>query len=241
MLSNANNHARDFGEAGRTATYTSLTKAGIEVSAADRDGMRFAVRTLDDGTRVSLVAFGHNPGLMPVTDLKRATELIKQATNMGDFTIVSCHVGAEGSARQNVTRQQELFLGENRGNPWAFARAAIDAGADAVLCHGPHVSRAIEVYKGRLIAYSLGNFWTYGRFNLSGPSGLAPIVDFKVNKSGALQSARIISVKQDRPGRPYLDTSHASAATIARLTTTDFPEAGITISETGEIKWPNPR
>lgn len=238
MLSNANNHARDFGEAGRTATYVNLTKAGIAVSAANRDGMRFAVRTLDDGTRVSLVAFGHNPGLMSVTDLKGAAELIKQANTLSDFTIVSCHIGAEGSARQNVTRQQEFFLGEDRGNPWAFAHAAIDAGADVILCHGPHVSRAVEVYKGRLIAYSLGNFWTYGRFNLSGPSGIAPIIDFKVDKSGALQSARIISVKQDRPGRPYLDTSHAAAATIAHLTATDFPEAGITISQTGDIQWP---
>ncbi len=238
MMSNANNHARDFGEGGRSATYATLTSAGIAVSSADRDGMRFALKTLADGTRVSLVAFGHNPNLMPVQDLARVAELVREADSMADFTIVSCHVGAEGSTRQNVTRQTEMFLDENRGNPWAFAHAAIDAGGDIILCHGPHVPRAIEVYKGRFIAYSLGNFWTYGRFNLSGPNGLAPIVDLSVDKNGALRAARIVSARQHKPGGPSYDPTHLAAATIARLTASDIPEAGISISESGEISWP---
>lgn len=237
MMSNANNHARDFGEAAREVTYQNLTAAGITVSAADREGMRFGVRTLPDGTRVVLVAFGHNPGLMPVTDVGRAQALIRQAAAMGDFTIVSCHIGAEGATRQKVTRQSEQFLGEDRGNPWAFAHAAIDAGGDVVLCHGPHVPRAIQIYKGRFIAYSLGNFWTYGRFNLSGPGGIAPIVDLQVNKAGEVQSARIVSARQDRPGGPYLDPTHAAAKTIAALTRADIPEDDLQVSNEGEITW----
>lgn len=237
MMSNANNHARDFGEIGRSATYDNLTNAGIAVSAADRDGMRFGVKTLPDGTRAVLVAFGHNPGLMPVTNLARVRELVEHAETLGDFTIVSCHIGAEGASRQNVTRQNELFLGEARGNPWAFARAAIDAGGDVVLCHGPHVPRAVQIYKKRFIAYSLGNFWTYGRFNLTGAAGLAPIVDLQVNKRGEVQSAKIISARQDRPGGPYLDDSNAAAKTIAALTSSDIPEDRLNISESGEIKW----
>lgn len=237
MMSNANNHARDFGEVARTATYDNLTKSGITVSSADRDGMRFGIKSLPDGTRVVLVAFGHNPGLMPVTNLARVRELVKQAETLGDFTIVSCHIGAEGTSRQNVTRQNELFLGEARGNPWAFARAAIDAGGDVVLCHGPHVPRAVQIYKKRFIAYSLGNFWTYGRFNLTGAAGLAPIVDLKVNKNGEVHSAKIISARQDRPGGPYLDASNAAARTMAALTVADIPEDGLEISESGEIKW----
>lgn len=236
-MSNANNHARDFGEVARTATYDNLTKSGITVSSADRDGMRFGIKSLPDGTRVVLVAFGHNPGLMPVTNLARVRELVKQAETLGDFTIVSCHIGAEGTSRQNVTRQNELFLGEARGNPWAFARAAIDAGGDVVLCHGPHVPRAVQIYKKRFIAYSLGNFWTYGRFNLTGAAGLAPIVDLKVNKNGEVHSAKIISARQDRPGGPYLDASNAAARTMAALTVADIPEDGLEISESGEIKW----
>ncbi len=61
---------------------------------------------------------------------------------MADIVIVSCHIGAEGEGRSAVTRASELFLGEDRGNPYAFAHAAIDAGADVVFCHGPAISRA---------------------------------------------------------------------------------------------------
>ncbi|MFM7028298.1 MAG: CapA family protein [Chakrabartia sp.] len=238
LVSNANNHARDFGETGRKATYANLTAAGLAVSAADQDGMRIGQKTLPDGTRVALLAFGHNVGLMPVTDLSRVTELVREASAASDILIVSCHIGAEGASRQNITRENETFIGENRGNPFAFARTAVDAGADIVLCHGPHVARAVEVYKGRFIAYSLGNFWTYGQFNLNGPNGLAPIVDLRVDKAGALQSARIVSARQTRPGGPVLDPTHEAARTIAELTASDLPEAGIQISATGEISWP---
>lgn len=238
MVSNANNHARDFGETGRRATFANLTAAGLAVSAADQEGMRFAVRTLPDGTRVSLVAFGHNPGLMPVGNLDRVRSLVQQASALADFTIVSCHIGAEGSTRQHITRETEMFLGEDRGNPHAFAHTAVDAGADIILCHGPHVPRAVEVYKGRFIAYSLGNFWTFGRFGLNGANGLAPIVDLRVNKAGALQSARIVSARQAKPGGPRLDPLGTAAATIAALTAQDLPEAGITISPDGTITWP---
>lgn len=238
LLSNANNHARDFGEEGRRATYAHLTQAGMGVSSADQDGMRLAQKVLPDGTRVSLLAFGHNPGLMPVTNLDRVATLVKDASAKTDILIVSCHIGAEGRAFQRVTRANEQFLGENRGNPFAFARTAVDAGADLVLCHGPHVARAVNVYKGRFIAYSLGNFWTYGRFNLNGPNALAPLVDLRVDKSGALLSARIVSARQTRPGGPVLDPTLEAATVMAQLTAQDMPETGVRISQTGDVMWP---
>jgi hypothetical protein len=238
LLSNANNHARDFGEAARQATYANLTQAGIGVSSADQDGLRLGQKILPDGTRVALLAFGHNPGLMSVTDLARVASLVREASAQTDILIVSCHIGAEGRDHQRVTRATEFFLGENRGNPFAFARTAVDSGADLVLCHGPHVARAIDVYKGRFIAYSLGNFWTYGRFNLNGPNALAPIVDVRVDKSGALQTARIVSARQNRPGGPMLDPTQEALKTIALLTAQDVPESGIRISEDGDVNWP---
>ena len=72
--------------------------------------------------------------------------------------VVQVHMGAEGSAGHAVRPGNEIFFGENRGDPIEFAHAVIDAGADLVVGHGPHVMRAMEFYKGRLIAYSLGNF-----------------------------------------------------------------------------------
>jgi Bacterial capsule synthesis protein PGA_cap len=237
MVSNANNHSRDFGEMNRTTTFRNLSNAGLVVSGADTPDTRFGVQTLKDGTKAVLVAFGHNPGLMQVSDLTRMRMLVQEAQKKGDFVIVSCHIGAEGRAHNRVTRANEMFLNENRGNPFAFARAAVDAGADAIFCHGPHIPRAVEVYKGRFIAYSLGNFWTYGTFNLRDENGYAPIADIRVAKDGSLLSARIVSARQSKPGGPTFDPTHAAAKQIAMLTARDFPETGTIVSATGEISW----
>ena len=238
MLSNANNHSRDFGEAARAVTFKNLTSAGFAVSGADTPETRFGIHTMKDGTKAVLVAFGHNPGLMKVQELARVRSLVQEAGTKGDIVIVSCHIGAEGRTQSRVTRATEMFLGEDRGNPFSFARTAIDAGADAVFCHGPHIARAVEVYKSRFIAYSLGNFWTYGSFNLRDENGLAPIADIRVAKDGALLSARIVSARQDKPGGPYLDNKNAAAKQIAMLTARDFPETGVSVSADGEISWP---
>jgi hypothetical protein len=237
MLSNANNHSRDFGEAARAVTFKNLTGAGFAVSGADTPDTRFGIQRLKDGTKAVLVAFGHNPGLMKVQELARVRSLVQEAQSKGDIVIVSCHIGAEGRTQSRVTRATEMFLGEDRGNPFAFARAAVDAGADIVFCHGPHIARAVEVYKGRFIAYSLGNFWTYGSFNLRDENGHAPIADLRVAKNGSLLSARIVSARQDKPGGPYLDSNNAAAKQIAMLTARDFPETGVTVSPDGEISW----
>jgi len=241
LISNANNHSRDFGETGRAATYRNLIAAGLVVSGGDSAETRIGVQTLADGTRFALVAFGHNPGIMQVTDLARLAAIVQEAGRRADVVVVSCHIGAEGSSRSQLTRANELFLGENRGNPYAFGHAAVDAGADIVFCHGPHVPRAIEVYRGRFIAYSLGNFWTYGRFNLSGVSGLAPIADLQVGRDGALVSARIVSAIQTRPGGPALDPTGGAARRIAELTRQDLPGAGVTIADDGTVSWPRTR
>jgi Bacterial capsule synthesis protein PGA_cap len=238
MISNANNHSRDFGEANRAVSYSNLTAAGFAVSGADTPDTRFGVQTLKDGKKAVLVAFGHNPGLMQVGDLARVRTLVKEATTKGDIVIVSCHIGAEGKAASRVTRATEMFLNEDRGNPFAFARTAVDAGADAVFCHGPHIPRAVEVYKDRFIAYSLGNFWTYGSFNLTGESGYAPIADIRVGVDGSLRSARIVSARQAKPGSPKFDPTGAAANQIAMLTARDFPETGTNVSADGIVSWP---
>lgn len=237
LVSNANNHSRDFGEGNRALTYQNLTSAGMAVAGADTPGSRIGVQTLADGTRFALVAFGHNPGLLQVNEYDRIRAVVRQADEQADVVVVSCHIGAEGAAHDRVTRAPETFVGENRGDPYRFARTAVDAGADIVFCHGPHIPRAIEVYNGRFIAYSLGNFWTYGRFNLRGAAGLAPIASLRVDRTGALLAARIISARQERPGGPTLDPTGGAARQIATLTARDFPEAGITIAEDGTISW----
>lgn len=237
LISNANNHARDFGELGRAATFGHLTAAGLTVSGGDSEATRFGTQTLADGTRVVLVAFGHNPGLMRVQDLPRVTVLVRAAAARADIVVVSCHIGAEGAARERLAPGVETFLGEDRGDPIAFARRTVDAGADVVFCHGPHVPRAIEVYKDRFIAYSLGNFWTFGRFNLRGMNGLAPIADLVVARDGTLRRARIVSAVQPPPGGPRLDQSGSAAELMGRQSLRDIPAAGIRVHADGEVTW----
>jgi poly-gamma-glutamate capsule biosynthesis protein CapA/YwtB (metallophosphatase superfamily) len=129
-----------------------------------------------------------------------------------------------------------MFLGENRGNPYQFARIVIDAGADIVFGHGPHVTRAIDLYNNRFIAYSLGNFATYARFSLRGVSGLAPIIKVFVDKEGEFQSAQIYSTKQVGEGGPFLDPEDGALKEIISLTATDIPEAPISIGKDGVVR-----
>lgn len=224
MMSTANNHAGDFGDAGRMETYQNLRRTGMSVAGPDKDGMRTAVLRLSDGTRVGLAAFGHNPGIPAITDLGRAQQIVRDLRRQSDIVIVSFHGGAEGGRVLNVPRQTEIFLNENRGDVYRFAHAVVDAGAHIVFGHGPHVPRAIDVYKGAFIAYSLGNFWTYGRFNLKGPNGIAPVAEVNINRLGHIMSVRLHSVKQEHPGGPRMDPDNAAAKLVAQLTAQDFPE-----------------
>ncbi len=108
--------------------------------------------------------------------MAEAEEIVRHLADTCDIVIVSFHGGAEGANYQHVTKDYEMYYTENRGNVYSFAHRMIDAGADVIFGHGPHITRAVEVYNERFIAYSLGNFCTYGRFNLSGPNGIAPVI-----------------------------------------------------------------
>ena len=138
--------------------------------------------------------------------------------------IVSFHGGAEGSKSTRVPRANEIFFGENRGNVYKFAHSVIDAGADVVLGHGPHVTRAVEVYNGKFIAYSMGNFNTYGRFSLQGPNGIAPLLNIKINRKGDFLYADVLSVKQTKANGLLLDDDCKVFEEMKRLTKLDFPE-----------------
>ncbi len=172
---------------------------------------------------------------MQISDYKTVQQIIRDLNSKCDIVLVSFHGGVEGEDMTRISGKTEFYLGENRGNPQEFARIAIDAGADIVFGHGPHVTRAIDIYKGRFIAYSLGNFCTYGRFNLSGRLGLAPIVKVNVKGDGEFVDAEIISVKQSGQGGPILDEGNAALNEIINLTRLDFPESELVISPEGKV------
>lgn len=232
VLSMANNHVGDFGDTGRKNSMQLLQEQGIEFAGLEDHPYATFTR---DGVRYGFCAFAPNSGTVKIHDYARLKTIVHHLDSLSDIVIVSFHGGAEGATHNRITRKTEYYLGENRGNPYEFARIAIDAGADVVFGHGPHVPRAVDLYKDRFIAYSLGNFATYGRFSLSGVSGLAPILEVRTDKQGKFLSGQIHSAIQLGEGGPVIDASHKAAKEIKRLTELDVPEAPIRISETGEI------
>ena len=228
LMSTANNHANDFGETGRRNTARVLDEVGIyHAGPVENKSVVFE----KEGIRYGFCAFSPNSNMLSVNDLEQATDLVKELRPMADIVIVSFHGGAEGASHTHVPRQNEYFFGENRGNVYKFAHAVIDAGADIVLGHGPHVTRAVEVYKQKFIAYSMGNFNTYGTFNLSGPNGMAPLLDIKLDRKGNFLYAKVISTKQSKANGLELDPNYKVFEEMKRLTKTDFPETPLIFEE----------
>ncbi len=234
MMSVANNHAGDFGLPGRTSTQKVLDEQGIKYAGSIDPPATIAYLDVK-GKKVALIAFGHNNGMPNVNDLDGAKQLVTEANKKADIVIISFHGGAEGTNAQNVPNRNEIFLGENRGNLPAFTHAVIDAGADIVLGHGPHVMRGMEMYKDRLIVYSMGNFCTYGWFQLAGETALSEIVEAKLAADGKFISGKINAVSLQGRGTPVLDKSGASIRVVRNLSTMDFGANAPKIADDGTI------
>lgn len=234
ILSLANNHFGDFGIPSRIRTMQLLDSLGIEYAGLiEKPYSIFSRGSLVYG----FCAFAPNAGTVSIINIPEAEALVRKLKDTCDIVIVSFHGGAEGAEYQHVTRKEELFFGESRGNVYEFSHRMIDSGADVVFGHGPHVTRAIEVYRNRFIGYSLGNFCTYGRFNLSGPNGIAPVIILNINTSGKFLSGRIIPVFQVYNGGVRVDPEKRVIRKIKELTSADFPESVINISDNGEITY----
>src|SRR5512140_294404 len=212
----ANNHALDFGMEGLDHTLATLDNAGIQPVG----GERVAVFTLF-GKSVAVAGFSYSLRtryVHPLLDVEAAREIVAALKSEYDLVVVSFHGGAEGARAMRVGDAEEEFMGENRGNVVRFARAAVDAGADLVLGHGPHVPRAIEVYRGKLIAYSLGNFAVYSMFNIKGPSGRGYALQVELDpETGDVLRFRTPSVILRSLGIPQPDPSGKAEAILRYL------------------------
>ena len=234
VMSVANNHASDFGETGRASTRRTLDELGIKHAGSDR--ARFSTTYLEaKGQTVAVIGFAHNAVQPNVNDLETARRLVLEADKKADIVVVSFHGGAEGTGAQNVPRRTELFFGEKRGNLPLFAHAVIDAGADLVLGHGPHVLRGMEIYKDRLIAYSLGNFATYGWFRLEAETALTVVLEARLDESGKFTGGKLHSARQEGRGIPVLDPSGTAIKKVRALSKADFGANAPAISDDGTI------
>ena len=168
VLALANNHTLDFGPVGLLDTFDQLDAVGIEVIGAGRgddDARKGSVVELPGGT-VGLLAYmepyghyernkwfarGETPGCARM-DHDAIQQDIARLRELADVVIVHCHFGRN---YKPPTRYQERM-----------AHSLIDMGADVVNGHHPHVAQGVEIYKGKPIVYSLGNFTfgTPGRF-----------------------------------------------------------------------------
>ena len=220
LASLANNHAVDFGAEGQRQTIETLEALGIDWS-----GPPGTVATVErNGQRVGLAAFHTARSGNYLNDHDAAAALVETLARRTDVTLVSFHGGAEGADALHVPDTIETFYGENRGHLRAFARRVVDAGADLVLGHGPHVPRGMEIYRNRLVAYSLGNFATYGRFSLGGPLGLGFVLEAKLDAEGRFLGGRLLSTRQLGEGMPVPDRRGAAVRLVRRLSREDFPD-----------------
>lgn len=235
VLSLGNNHAGDFGENGRSSTRRVLDELGIKYAGSDRD--RFASTVLEvKGKRIGFIGFAHNNISLNVNDLDAARRAVAELKRRADIVVVSYHGGAEGSGATHVPYSTEMFFGEARGNLRSFVRTVIDAGADLVLGHGPHVLRGMEIYKGRLVAYSLGNFATYGWFQLAGATAESMILEVTLAADGRFLGGKINPVRLEGRGIPVIDAKTKSAiSTVRSLSATDFGPNAPLINEDGTV------
>ncbi|MBU1100021.1 MAG: CapA family protein [Bacteroidetes bacterium] len=231
LVSIANNHSNDFGESGIQSTIRSFEKVGIKYSGPIGKTSVYSV----NGLSVGFIAFATSPGMYSILNISSAIEAVKKLKNENDIVIVSFHGGAEGVEALHVKNEKEIAYGEDRGNVVDFSHSVIDAGADLVIGHGPHVPRALELYNTKLIAYSLGNFCTYEGFSLDGPKGLAPILRVNLNSEGDFVNGSITSAKQTRPYGPLIDKDNQAAKLIRKLTLDDFPTTKLLINTDGGI------
>jgi hypothetical protein len=232
VLSLANNHARDFGEEGRTSTMEALDALGIHHSGREGDFASLVVNDL----KVAVLAYAVTKESNMMLDYELAETTVAEYAAQHDVVMVTFHGGAEGVDATNLPFAEEEYYGEPRGDVVVFARRMVDAGADLVIGHGPHVVRAAELYKERLIAYSLGNFATYYGISVAGIKGIAPILITTLDGEGRFVDGEIVSTIQLRPDGPSIDPEQRALKLMRGLSIENFGNPGLRFAADGRIE-----
>jgi hypothetical protein len=231
----ANNHANDLGLAGRLSTEATLRSLGVRLYGPLGQISVDTIRRGDSLTTVALVGFTTYPYAYNLLDIERSAAVVDSVRPLVDLLLVTFHGGTEGVKALRTGEAAESLGREPRGDLRRWARAVIDAGADAVIGHGPHVLRGIEFYRDRLIAYSLGNFATYRGFNLSGPLGITAVLQLEFSSDRTLRRAQLAPMRQRPREGPFPDPDREAIDLIRRLSKEDFGSTAAVITESGEI------
>lgn len=231
VLNIANNHIRDFGEKGVNTTRKLLDSLGMKYTGFTGETALFE----KDSIKVAVMGFSSYAGMNNILSPDAPFQEIRELSDSGYIVIVTFHGGMEGSNACHVKDTVEYMYGELRGNIYRFCRGAVDAGADAVIGHGPHVPRGIELYKNRIIAYSLGNFLTFAGININGINGYSPLLEITLNEEGEFECGKVHSFIQARGEGIRKDTLNSAALLMRDLSISDFRENGIEIDSSGII------
>ena len=233
-LNVANNHSLDYGANGQHETLDALRAERLAVDGLPGQITYLRARTI----RVAVIGCAPYGWAQNLLDVMGSQALVRKAARHAQVVIVYMHAGAEGADAAHVADRDESYLGERRGNPVAFAHAMIDAGADFVFASGPHVLRAMQWYKHRLIAYSLGNLATSHTLATDGILADSALLRVTLNAHGRFIAASLIPLELDAMGTPALDRTKASLSLIRTLSRQDFPHSAVHITKTGTIsRW----
>lgn len=212
----ANNHTLDFGPEGLAQTLEALDRIGIQHVGAGADlaaARRAAFVIAANGQRIALLGYsvtlpetfyaGHDKAGTAFAHEAQVRADVTAARQQADIVIVSFHWGQEGKTE---LREYQTHLGH----------VAIDAGAQAVLGHHPHILQAIEHYKDGVILYSLGNF-TFGSYSKTAARSAVAQITFR---HGRLASLRMIPIMVDNfevQFQPRVLTGADADAVVANL------------------------
>ena len=232
VLNVANNHAMDFGKQAQQQTLAALRAAHIAY-----DGLPGQISVVQAGAvKVAIIGCAPYPWAQSLLRIPAAQTLVRRAKKRADVVIVYMHAGAEGAAADHVTGRPEVFLGEQRGNPEAFAHAMIDAGASLVFASGPHTLRGLQWFHGHVIAYSLGNLAGQDTLNMTGPTlSLSALLTLKLDAKGGFIGGRIVPLRMTGIGTPGYDPTNGAIRLLNTLSREDFGANAVRLGPTGTI------
>ena len=213
VVTMANNHAGDMGDSGLLDSFKYCEKAGITVVGAgktlkqaqagavlDKDGTKTAFLGFTDVLPVGYPATSSSPGTSPGrANINAVTTNIRNAAKKSDFVIVGWHWNFEYKRAPSALESSE-------------GKAAVDAGADIVFAHHPHLLDGVQAYHGGLIFYSLGNLVFSG---FSGETAQTVLVKASLTKDSI--DAKLIPVVMNGSGVPSVATGSTGLGILQRV------------------------
>jgi hypothetical protein len=238
-LNLANNHSGDLGDVGRESTITVLDSLGLAHYGPLGSIALDTVQRGDSSSVIGLIGFSTYPFSYNLLEIDNSTAVVDSVRHLADVLLVTFHGGREGADAQHVDTMPEFLGREPRGDLRQWAHAVIDAGADAVIGHGPHVLRGIEFYRGKPISYSLGNFATWRGFSLAGPLGITAVLQLEFSGTGDFIQGKLTPMYQERGQGPRPDPERRAIGLVRALSNADFGPNAAIIRDDGTILAPS--